>query len=47
MATATSRLSVPYLFVCMSRIKLARIVMRLADGLMTVTERLLPEDLRK
>ena len=28
------------------RIRLARIVMKLAGGLMTVAERLLPEDLR-
>ena len=47
MATTTSRPSVPYLFVRASRIRLARIVMRLAAGLMTVAERLLPADLRR
>jgi hypothetical protein len=47
MTTVTSRPSVPYLFIRMSRIHLARIVMKLAGGLMTVAERLLPEDLRR
>ena len=39
--------SVPYLFIRVWRIRLARIVMKLADGLMTVAERLLPPDLRR
>jgi hypothetical protein len=47
MATVTSRPSVPYLFVRMSRIRLARIFMKLAAGLMTIAERLLPEVLRQ
>jgi hypothetical protein len=47
MTTATSRPSVPYLFVRMSRIRLARVVMRLAGGLMAVAENLTPDDLRK
>jgi hypothetical protein len=47
MATTTSRPSVPYLFIRMSRIRLARIVMKIAGGLMTVAERLLPPDLRR
>jgi hypothetical protein len=47
MTTMTSRPSVPYLFVRASRIRLARIVMKIAGGLMTVAERLLPADLRR
>jgi hypothetical protein len=46
MTTTTSRPSVPYLFIRTSRIRLARIVMRLAGGLMTIEENLLPPDLR-
>jgi hypothetical protein len=47
MTTTTSRPSVPYLFVRMSRIRVARIVMKAAAGLMTVAEHLLPQDLRR
>ena len=47
MTTMTSRHAIPALFVRMSRIRLARIVMKLAGGLMTVAERLLPADLRR
>jgi hypothetical protein len=47
MATTTSRPSVPYMFVRASRIRLARIVTKIAGGLMTVAERLLPADLRR
>jgi hypothetical protein len=47
MATTTSRLGLGALIVRAWRIKLARIVMKLADGLMTVAERLLPADLRR
>ena len=46
MPTMTSRPSLPYLFIRMSRIRLARIVIKIAGGVMTVAERLLPEDLR-
>jgi len=46
MTTATSRPSVPYLFVRTLRIRLARIVTKLAGGLMTVAEHLAPPDLR-
>jgi hypothetical protein len=47
MATDISRLALGALIVRTWRIKLARIVMRLARGLMTVAERLLPPDLRR
>jgi hypothetical protein len=47
MATEISRLGLGALIVRAWRIKLARIVMKLADGLMTVAERLLPADLRR
>jgi hypothetical protein len=47
MATDISRLGLGALIVRTWRIKLARIVMRLAGGLMTVAERLLPADLRR
>jgi hypothetical protein len=47
MTTMTSRPSVPYLFARMSRIRLARIVMKIGSGLMTVAEHLLPPDLRR
>jgi hypothetical protein len=47
MTTMTSRPSLPYLFIRMSRIRLARIVIKIAGGVMTVAERLLPEDLRR
>jgi hypothetical protein len=46
MATDTSRLGLGALIVRTWRIRLARIVMKIAGGLMTVAERLLPEDLR-
>ena len=46
MATDISRLGLGALIVRTWRIRLARIVMKLAGGLMTVAERLLPEDLR-
>jgi hypothetical protein len=39
--------AIPALFVRMSRIRLARIVMKAARGLTTIAERLLPEDLRR
>jgi hypothetical protein len=47
MATDISRLGLGALIVRAWRIKLARIVMKLADGLMTVAEHLLPTDLRR
>jgi hypothetical protein len=47
MATGISRLGLGALIVRAWRIRLARIVMRLAGGLMTVAERLLPADLRR
>jgi hypothetical protein len=46
MATDISRLGLGALFVRTWRIRLARIVMKIAGGLMTVAERLLPADLR-
>jgi hypothetical protein len=46
MATDISRLALGALIVRTWRIRLARIVMKIAGGLMTVAERLLPEDLR-
>jgi len=46
MATDISRLGLGALIVRAWRIKLARIVMKLAGGLTTLAERLLPEDLR-
>ena len=47
MATDISRLGLGALIVRTWRIKLARIIMKLAGALMTVAERLLPEDLRR
>jgi hypothetical protein len=47
MATDVSHLGLGALVVRAWRIKLARIVMKLADGLITIAERLLPEDLRQ
>jgi hypothetical protein len=47
MTTVTSRPSLPYLFIRMSRIRLARIVIKIAGGVMTVAERVLPADLRR
>ena len=47
MTTDTSRLDLGALIVRVWRIRLARIVMTLAGGLMTVAERLLPADLRQ
>jgi hypothetical protein len=47
MATDISRLGLGALIVRTWRIRLARIVMRLARGLMTVAENLLPEELRR
>lgn len=47
METDISRFGLGALFVRTWRIKLARIVMKLANGLMTVAERILPEDLRR
>jgi hypothetical protein len=47
MATDISRLGLGALIVRTWRIRLARIVMKLAGGLMTVAERLLPTDLRR
>jgi hypothetical protein len=46
-ATDISRLGLGALIVRAWRIKLARIVMRAAGGLMTVAEQLLPPDLRR
>jgi hypothetical protein len=46
MATDISRLGLGALIVRAWRIKLARIVMKLAGGLTTLAERLVPEDLR-
>ncbi|MGC1864368.1 MAG: hypothetical protein WA733_25420 [Methylocystis sp.] len=46
MATGISHLGLSALIVRAWRIKLARIVTKAAGGLMTVAERLLPEDLR-
>jgi hypothetical protein len=47
MATDTSRLGLGALIVRAWRIKLARIVMKLAGGLTTLAGRLLPPDLRR
>ena len=47
MATDTSRLGLGALIVRAWRIKLARIVMKIGSGLLTVAERLLPADLRR
>ena len=47
MAMDMSRLGLGALIVRAWRIKLARIVMKIAGGLMTVAERLLPPDLRR
>jgi len=47
MTTDTSRLGLGALIVRAWRIKLARIVMKLAASLMTFAERLLPADLRR
>jgi hypothetical protein len=47
MATETSRLGLGALIVRAWRIRLARIVMKLTDGLVTFAEHLLPEDLRR
>ena len=46
MATDISRLGLGALIVRTWRIELARIVMKLARGLTTLAERLLPADLR-
>jgi hypothetical protein len=46
MATDISRLGLGTLFVRAWRIRLARIVVKIGRGLMTVAEHLLPEDLR-
>jgi hypothetical protein len=46
MATDISRLGLGALIARTWRIRLARIVMKLAAGVMTVAERILPEDLR-
>ncbi len=47
MTTDISRLGLGELIIRAWRIKLARIVMKLAGSLMTVAERLLPPDLRR
>jgi hypothetical protein len=47
MSTDISRLGLGALIARVWRIRLARIVTKLAAGLMTVAERLLPEDLRQ
>ncbi len=47
MATETSRLGLGALIVRTWRIRLARIVTKLAGGLMTVAEHLTPADLRQ
>ena len=47
MATDTTRLGLSALIVRTWRIRLARIVMKIGRGLMTVAEHLLPEDLRR
>jgi hypothetical protein len=46
MATDISRLGLDALIVRAWRIRLARIVMKIGSGLLTVAERLLSEDLR-
>jgi hypothetical protein len=46
MTTKITHFGLGALFVRTWRIRLARIVMKPAGGLMTVAERLLPEDLR-
>jgi hypothetical protein len=46
MATDISRLGLGALIVRAWRIRLARVVMKIGRGLMTVAEHLLPEDLR-
>ncbi len=47
MATDASRLGLGALIVRAWRIRLARIVMKIAGGMMTIAERLLPPDLRR
>jgi hypothetical protein len=47
MATDISRLGLGALIVRAWRIRLARIVMNIGSGLLTVAEHLLPEDLRR
>jgi hypothetical protein len=47
MATDISRLGFGALIARAWRIRLARIVVKIAGGLMTVAERLLPADLRR
>jgi len=47
MATDISRLGLGALIVRAWRIRLARIVMKIGSGLLTVAERLLPPDLRR
>jgi hypothetical protein len=46
MATDISRLGLDALIVRAWRIRLARLVMKPAGGLMTVAQRLMPEELR-
>jgi hypothetical protein len=47
MATDISRLGLGALIVRTWRIRLARIIMKAGRGMMTLAERLLPEDLRR
>jgi hypothetical protein len=47
MATDISRLGLGALFVRAWRIRLARVVVKIGRGLMTVAEHLLPPDLRR
>jgi hypothetical protein len=47
MGTDISHLGLGALFVRTWRIRLARIVVKIGRGLMTVAENLLPEDLRR
>ena len=47
MTMGISRVGLGALIVRAWRIRLARIVMKVTGGLMTVAERLLPEDLRR
>jgi len=47
MTTIISRPSPPCLVVRISRIRLARIIVKIADALMTIAENLTPEGLRR
>ncbi len=47
MTSTISRPSLPYLVVRMSRVRPPRIIVKIADALMTIAENLTPEELRR